>query len=168
MDRLLVGTLFGFLFTGLFIFNMQVLFALEIVPRVLYNFLLPEESSGNKHTKIIYLTILISVLLAVAVSVFSPIIVEEFFPNYSEGIPSLQILVFSIIPISISTIITAKMQAVKSTKVGYSAVINIGSLLILLSFLGNEFGLIGLSIAVLLSSIINLIFLGFLYQKFRK
>ena len=166
VDRLLIATIFGFAFTGIFIFNMQILFALEILPRALYSFLLSEESSGKKHTKINYLVILISVFIAISVIIISPIVVEQIFPNYSEGIPSLQILIISIIPISLSLIITAKMQAVKSTKVGYSAVIHIATLLILLSFLGSEFGLIGLSFAVLGSSIINASFLYFLHLKF--
>jgi len=166
VDRLLVGAFFGFLFTGIFIFNMQILFLLEILPRALYSYLLSEESSGKKHSQIGYLVILISGLIAIGVIILSPIFVEQFFSSYSEGIPALQIIVISIIPISISSIITAKMQAVESTKVGYSAVIHIGTLLILLSFLGSEFGLIGLSFAVLGSSIINASFLYFLYLKF--
>ena len=164
VDRLLVGTLFGFIFTGIFIFNMQVLLAIEILPKILYLFLLTEESSGKKHTKISYLVILASVLIAAIVIVFSPIVVEQIFPNYTEGIPALQILVITVIPVSLSSIITAKMQAIKSTKVGYSAIVSVSSLLILLGFLGNEFGLVGLSLAVVISSILSTIFLYFLYR----
>jgi len=57
------------------------------------------------------------------------------------------------------------MQATESTKVGYSAIVSIGSLLILLGFLGNEYGLVGMSIAVVISSILNVIFLFFLYRQ---
>lgn len=56
------------------------------------------------------------------------------------------------------------MQAVESSKVGYSAIVRIGSLLILLSVLGNAYGLIGFSLSVLISSILNTIFLYFLYK----
>jgi len=44
VDRLLIGTMFGFLFTGIYIFNMQILFGLEILPRILYLFLLSEKN----------------------------------------------------------------------------------------------------------------------------
>jgi len=165
IDRLLVGTIFGFLFTGVYIFNMQILFGLEILPRVLYSYLLSEESSGKKHKKISYFVILSSVLISMAIIIFAPLIVEQIFPKYSEGIFGLQILVISLVPISISSIITAKMQAKESTSVGYSAIVNIGSLLILLGFLGNEYGLVGLSLAVVISAIINTIFLYFLYRQ---
>jgi len=167
IDRLLVGTLFGFLFTGLYIFNMQILIGLEILPRILYLFLLSEESSGKKHKKISYVVVLISILIVIATIIFGPLVIERFFTNYSDGVIGLQIIIISLIPISISSIITAKMQAAESTKVGYSAIVSISSLLILLGFLGNEFGLIGLSLAVVISSILNTIFLYFLYRNFQ-
>ena len=127
--------------------------------------MLSEESSGKKHKKISYFVILSSVLISIAIIIFAPLIVEQIFPKYSEGIFGLQILVISLVPISISSIITAKMQAKESTRVGYSAIVNIGSLLILLGFLGNEYGLVGLSLAVVISAIIITIFLYFLYRQ---
>jgi len=167
IDRLLVATLFGFLSTGIYIFNIQILFGLEIISRILYLFLLSEESSGKKHKKISYLVVLVSILIAIATIIFGPLVIEQFFPNYSDGIIGLQIIIISLIPLSISSIITAKMQAVESTKVGYSAIVSISSLLILLGFLGNEFGIVGLSLAVVISSILNTIFLYFLYRNFQ-
>lgn len=164
IDRLLVATVFGFAFAGLYIFNMHILLVLQLLPGILYVFLISEEASGKKHPKINYLVVLISILAALAVIIFSPTIIEQLFPNYSDGIPGLQILVISIIPTSISLIMTAKMQAQKSARVGYSAIVNIGSLLILLVLLGNEYGLIGVSLAVLTSAILNTIFLFFLYR----
>ena len=145
---------------------MQILFGLEILPRILYLFLLSEESSGRKHKKIAYFVVLVSGLITITVIIFGPLIIEQFFPKYSDGIIGLQILVISLVPISISSIITAKLQAVESTKVGYSAIVNIGSLLILLIFLGNVYGIIGLSLAVVRSSILNMIFLYYLYRNF--
>ena len=111
--------------------------------------------------------VLVSILIAIATIIFGPVVIEQFFPNYSDGIIGLQIIIISLIPVSISSIITAKMQAVESTKVGYSAIVSVSSLLILLGFLGNEFGLVGLSLAVVISSILNTIFLYFLYRNFQ-
>ncbi|HLC24338.1 MAG TPA: oligosaccharide flippase family protein [Nitrosopumilaceae archaeon] len=164
VDRLLVGAVFGFLSLGIYHFNMQILYAIEILPRALYIFLLSEESSGKKHKKISYMVVLASSLIVIAVILFSPFVIENFFPNYTDGIMSLQIIIISLIPIAVSYIITAKMQAVESSKVGYSAIVRIGSLLILLSVLGNAYGLIGFSLSVLISSILNTIFLYFLYK----
>ena len=168
LDRLLIGIVFGFLFNGIYIFNMQILFGLEILPRILYLFLLSEESSGRKHKKINYFVVFVSGILTIIAIIFAPFIIEQFFPKYSDGIIGLQILVLSLIPTSISSILTAKLQAVESTKVGYSAIVSIGSLLILLGLLGNEYGILGLSLAVVVSSILTTIFLYCLYRNFNK
>lgn len=167
-DRLLVGAAFGFFSLGLYHFNMQILFALEILPRALYQFLLSEESSGKTHKKISYLVVLAAGIIILAVIFLSPAIIEQLFPKYSEGVFGLQILVISLLPISVSFIITAKMQAEESSKVGYSAIVRIGSLLILLGLLGNVYGLTGFSLSVLLSSTFNTIFLYFLYKHSKK
>ena len=165
VDKLVIVPLLGFFVVGIYQFNMQILFALEILPVALHFFLLSEESKGERHKKLSYLVILGSIALAITAMLLSPFFVMTFFPNYSEGIPSLQILVFTIIPLSMSSIFSAKLQASESTKIGYSALVRIGILLTLIALLGEAFGLVGLSIAVLISVIINTIFLAILYLK---
>lgn len=165
VDKLLVAPLLGFFVVGVYQFNMQILFALEIIPAILYAFLLSEESSGASHKKIIYLGIIASIILSVLAMFLAPYLVNEFYPKYSEGILGLQVLVFSIIPLSISSIFNAKLQAKESTKIGFSAIVRIGTLLALIALLGNSYGFVGLSVAVLMSVIINTIFLFILYKK---
>jgi len=74
-------------------------------------------------------------------------------------------MVLSIIPLTISSIFSAKLQAKESTKIGYSAIIRIGTLLALIAVLGTFYDLVGLSLAVLLSIVLNTIFLVFIYRK---
>jgi len=165
IDKLIIANLFGFFIVGIFQFNMQVLFVLEILPTVLYNFLLSEESSGNSPKKISYLVIFGAIILATAGIIFSPFFVHEFFPSYKEGVESLQILILSIIPLSVSAVFNAKIQAEESTIIGYSAIIRIGSLLALIVLFGQWYGLVGLSLATLLSIIFNTVFIFVVYTK---
>ena len=95
----------------------------------------------------------------------APIIISSVLPKYSEGIPSLQILILSLIPLSIAAIFNAKLQSQGSTKVGYSALVRIGSLVILIIILGSQFDLIGLSLSVLFSSILYSMFLAYIFKK---
>ena len=164
VDKILVGAMFGFVSLGFYHFIMQILLGVEILPRALYLFLLSEESRGKKHKKINYFVVFGSGLVVLVVIFFSPFLIEQFFPKYTEGILPLQILIISLIPLSVSHIITAKMQAAESIKVGYSAIVRISSLLILISYLGSIYGIIGLVFSVLTSSILNTIFLYFLYR----
>jgi len=105
VDKLLVGAVFGFASLGLYYFVMQILYATEVLPRALYLFLLSEESRGKKHEKINKLVVLVSVLIVLLVIFFSPIVIQTLFPNYSEAIYALQILIISLIPLSIHSII---------------------------------------------------------------
>ena len=165
IDKVLIAHLFGFGFVGIHQFNIQILFALEILPITLYSFLLPEESSGQSHRKINYLVVIGSGLLALLVIVLAPLIIPQLFPKYVEGILPLQLMVISIIPMAISYILSAKLQAMESKTIGYSSIIRIGVLLGLIVLLGEQLGLIGLALAVLISISLNTIFLYLLYNK---
>lgn len=164
-DKLLIVPLFGYLFTGLYQFNMQILFALEALPVAMYTFLLSEESSGKTHKKLSSFAIILSAIITIVIIIISPIVINEFFPKYSEGILALQVLIITIIPLTLSSILSAKLQAKESTTVGFSIIIRIGSLLGLIIFLGERYELVGVSLAFLISTILNTIFIFILYNK---
>ena len=159
VDKLIIFPILGFSSLGVYQLNLQILFALELLPLALHSFLLSEESSGKKHRKISFLVVVISFITALIVFIASPFFINELFPQYSEGIPSLQIMIFSIVPLSLIAILNAKLQSKESTKVGYSVFVRTGSLIALLVLLGGTFGLAGLSAAVLVSTIFHTIFL---------
>jgi len=163
-DKLIIVPLFGFVLAGIYQFNLQILILFEILPLSFHSFLLSEESGGESHKKISYWLVLGSILLVILGFILSPVAINSFFPKYSEGIFSLQILIISIIPISISSILNAKLQAKESTKVGYASIIRIVSLFGLIVLLGFSYGLLGLSIAVLISTTLFALSLFFLYR----
>jgi O-antigen/teichoic acid export membrane protein len=165
IDKLLIAQMFGVYYVGIYQFNLQIFIALAVLPNILLSFLLTEESSGISYRKLNSLVILVSIILAIAVIVFAPIGVSELFPKYSEGILSLQILVISIIPESIQAILNAKLMVRESTMVGFSAIVRISTFLILIAILGQLYGLVGLSLSVLISITLNVLFLLFLLKR---
>jgi len=165
IDKILIAPLFGFGFVGIHQFNSQILFALEILPIIFYSYLLPEESSGASHKKMNYLAVIGAGLFSAIVIVLAPLTIPHFFPKYVEGVLPLQIMIISLVPLTISYIISAKLQSSESKTVGYSSIVRIGSLLTLIFLLGEPLGLIGLGLAVLLSIVFNTIFLYILYLK---
>jgi len=167
IDKILIGIWFGFLSLGAYYFNMQILFAVQMLSSVLHSFLISEISRGKKHRKISSMIIIISTILTISGIIISPFIIESVFPKYSDGIFALQILFIAVIPNAFSAILTARMQSIESTKVGYSAVLRIGSLVILLGLFGTMYGMVGLSMAVVISVTLHTIFLYYLYKKYR-
>jgi len=165
VDKLVISSLFGFFIVGVYQFNLQVFFALTVLPHVLGIYLITEESSGVRHRKLSYLVVLGSTVLAVVALILAPILIPVFFPKYSEGIVALQVLVLAIIPASIHSIYHSKLLAKESTKIGFELIVKIGSLLLFIAVLGEFFGLIGLSFAVLISISSSTLFTYLLYQR---
>ena len=167
VDKLLIVPLYGFAIVGVYQFNLQILFVFMTIPNAFYSFLLSEKSSGSKQKRMSYLVILVAVLLVSVIIITSPFLIEQFFPKYIQGTFALQILIISLIPLSFTAIFHAELQAKESTRVGYGGVIKIGSLLIFITIFGNIFGLLGLSMAVLLSSSLETIFLAVIFRMYK-
>jgi len=165
VDQLLIAPLLGFFIVGIYAFNMQIFYAIGILPGAIYNFVLSEESIGTKIRGLKIISVIGVALFAILIIVFAPFLIESFFPKYAEGILALQILILAVIPFSISSILSAKLQANESKRIGISAIVRIGTLLVLISILGQYYGLIGLSISVVLSMIADTFFLYLLYKK---
>ena len=53
LDKLIIVPFFGFAFAGIYQFNLQILFALTLLPTSLHSFLLSEESSGKHMLKLV-------------------------------------------------------------------------------------------------------------------
>jgi len=165
VDKILTVPLVGFAMTGIYQFNLQILFVMEILPNAIHGFLLSDASQVNKNKKFIYLALISSGLISVIVIILAPFVIEQIFPKYQEGVLGLQIMAISIIPLTISAIFTARLQSIESTKIGYSAIVRIGSLLILIVFLAEPYGLLGLGLAVLISILLNTGFITLLYFR---
>tara|TARA_B100001750_G_C15507124_1_gene601163 strand:+ start:243 stop:1376 length:1134 start_codon:yes stop_codon:yes gene_type:complete len=168
VDKLLIVPLLGFTMAGLYQFNLQILFLLEMLPISMHAFFLSEESSKKSHRKLYTLLMIGSISLVISVIVCSPFLIDSLFPNYSDGILGLQVLIITLIPISISSIFQAKLQARESTKVGLGTPIRIGVFLGLIAWLGTDYGLVGLSAAVLFSSIVYTIILAVIFKTGKK
>ena len=163
-DKLLIFSILDLSSLGIYQLNLQILFALEVLPMALHSFLLSEKSRGISHRTTIILSIIVSISITVGVILISPYMISIFFPEYVDGIESLQLLVFSLIPLTINVILYSELQSKDSKLVGYSGIIRIVSLLAFILFL-SSFGLVGLSLSVLLSIILTSIFLFYAYKK---
>ena len=168
IDKLVIVSIFGFFIVGVYQFNLQVLIALSVLSGILGQYLISEESRGKRHRKLSLLVVLVSVVVTIVAIVITPILVPIFYPKYVDGIQSLQIMLLAIIPKAIGTIFKSKQLARESTKIGYSAIVTIGTLLILIAFLGQLYGLIGLAIAVLATISANTLFFYILDRMSRQ
>jgi len=162
-DKLLLVPLVGFTITGIYQFGFQVFLAIGILPMILYTFLLPEESSKENTKKIILSGIILSIILATMTFFLAPIIVKFVFPEFEQSIVIIKILSFGIIPLTVITILNAKLQSKESKMVGIGAVVRISSHLLLIPIFWSIWEYEGLAFAVIISLLAHMFYLIYLY-----
>ena len=165
VDKLILVPLFGFQTTGIFHFAIQFLIAIEFLTLVLHRFLLAEGLHGKIPRTFFYFLVLLTGIIFLLILVLSPQLVHSFFPDYVDAISAIQIISIGIIPLTMISILTAKLQIIESNLVGYGIIVRVGTNLSLIPLLGGLMGIIGLSVANLISIISLLIFLLIIYKK---
>jgi len=155
-DKLVIGNLFGFVLLGSYYFAAQYMIVLEIIPRAIRLYLIPQEAAGTDNKKIKFFAVGVSCVIAV-VSIFAaPILINLLLPQYQESIIPIQIMSIAVIPRSISTIQQAEFLGRENSKV-----ILVGGILqaavyfVLIFTLGTLFELVGLAIAFLVAILLR-------------
>jgi O-antigen/teichoic acid export membrane protein len=153
-DKLLIAPIFGFEILGLYHLGFQFLMFLSVIPASLNQYLLPQEASGIERKGIRTFGLVLSIVLAVILFFTLPLIIEQFFPKYTEGTSLAQLLILGVIPITMNSLMNTRLLGKEKSKiVVIGSAVYISSLLFLLYVLGDHFGLVGLGMAVIISSL---------------
>ena len=140
-DKLLIGSLFGFMMLGNYFFAAQYLFLMDAIPRSISQYLLPQESEGKGNKKIKIFSVAIASFIVVISIIFVPLGVKTFFPKFEESIVLIQIMSISIIPSTIYLIQNTEFLGKENSRI-----VMIGSIcqatlfLALVIVLGLSFG----------------------------
>ena len=158
-DKIIVGALFGFSVLGEYYFASQYVLLLEAIPRSISQYLLPQESEGKKNKKIKIFSVAGASIITIISIIFAPYGITQFLPQYQESILPMQILSLALIPLSITVIQTSELLGrEKSRIVVIGAFLQIGIYFASIILLGQSFGLVGLAIGFLVSTIARTIF----------
>lgn len=151
-DKLIIAPISGLEILGLYQLGFQFLMFLSVIPASLFQYLLPQEASGTERRGVKKLGLIISITLAV-VSFFSiPYVIQWFFPKYIEAIPSAQIMVLGIIPLTLNSIMNSRLLGREnSMPVLIGSVVYVTSLVCMLVMLKDFLGLIGFALSVVIS-----------------
>lgn len=168
-DKLLIFPMFGFAILGHYQLGLQFLAIFSILPAIVYQFILPEDSSGNSNNKLKKYTIVVSVILAFLGVLLSPIVLPIFFPKFLEAVQVVQIVSLSIIPATINLIYVSKFLSN-----GLSKIVLIGSGAFLATqitgilMFGQIFGVNGIAMALVIATVAETIFLVIVNRIFYK
>jgi len=160
-DKIMIGTILGFSVLGSYHLAFQYLMLLHTVPGAIFIYLLPQESEGKSNKKIKIFFVGISILLVIVGIVFAPFAIGAFFPEYQESIIPAQILSLSLIPMTISSIYESRLFGKELPKFAViGSVIQVIVYFSLIVWFGLEFGLVGIAVAFLLSTVSRATFNG--------
>jgi O-antigen/teichoic acid export membrane protein len=152
LDKLIIGPLFGYAILGQYQLAFQFLMFFGVIPISFYQYLIPEESSGRKNTRLRTVGLFISVALTIVMFMVSPWIMKTFFPSYIGSSVPTQILSLGTVPMMVVWIVNSKLITTGKTKLVLSgAIIYQVIQAVLIIFLGNYIGINGLALAVVLA-----------------
>ncbi len=159
-DKLIVAPLLGFAILGNYQLGIQVLSILGILPGIVYQYILPRDSSGESNKKLKKLTIAVAIILAGLGFILAPIILPVLFPKFIESIEVVQIVSISIIPSTINLIYISKFLGNELSKIVLiGSGIFLGVQMISIFALGELLGVNGVALALVLGASSEAIFL---------
>ena len=159
-DKLIIAPLFGYTILGYYQLGFQFLLFLGMIPISFYQYLIPEESSGLKKTRVRFLGLLVSIGLTAILFLSSPWILQYLFPHYMASLNSMRIMSIGIIPMMIVWTLNSKFLNLGDTKyVLFGSAIYLTLQIGLIFYLGSTMNVIGLALAVVLALIAQASFL---------
>jgi len=169
LDKLFIAPLFGFELLGLYQIGFQFLILLSILPISISQFLQPQEAAGIVGKKIVKIGVLLSVVFAVISYFAIPIVINNLFSNFTEATQAAQIIILGIVPITLNSILNSKFLGRENSKQAlWGFAVRFFVFLILLVVLGNILGLVGLSLAIVISYSIQTIIILIMYRNLYK
>ena len=154
LNKFFIVPLLGFGILGNFSLALQVVNIGLIFTMIVFKYTIPYDSQGQENKKLKKFTLGVSVIFAIVGSVISPYIIPTIFPEYVEVIDVIQIISFSIIPMTITKIFSSKLLGQENNKqIVYSKIVSMVTFTVGILLLSPEFGILGLAISYLLSTI---------------
>ncbi|MGI0014280.1 MAG: lipopolysaccharide biosynthesis protein, partial [Nitrososphaera sp.] len=146
------GPVFGFYILGLYQLGFQILLFAGVVPLSLGQYLLPQEASGAQGNRVKKIGLIFSISLALILYLSLDWLINSFYPRYTEAIVPAKVMIIGIIPATINAILNSELLGREQSKpVLISSISYVISLFLLIYILGANFGLMGLSVALVSS-----------------
>ena len=160
IDKILIVPIFGFAFLGNYALGIQFYTVFLIFPSIIYQYILPQDASGNPNIFLKKITVLISICIAVLGVIIAPIIIKILFSEFEEASLIVQIMIIGVIPSTINYLYISKFLGRLENKI-----ILVGSSIFLVSIslgvvsLGTIYDIYGVAIAFVLANTIESVFL---------
>jgi O-antigen/teichoic acid export membrane protein len=154
LNKFFIVPLLGFGILGNFSLALQIVNIGLIFTMIIFKYTLSYDAQGKDNKKLKKFTLVVSVMFAIVGSLVSPYIIPSLFPEYIEVIDVIQIISFSLIPMTLVKIFSSKLLGQEKTKqIVYSKIVSMATFIVGILLLAPEYGIFGLAISYMLSTI---------------
>ena len=169
LDKIIIAPILGFALLGNYQLGLQFIGLLYLIPGMLFSYALSHDASGNSTKLVKKMIVGISIIFAILSIILSPIFLPIVFPQFTEAIVVIQIMSVSIVPSAIASTYISKYLGSEKSKI-----VIIGSGLYLLTqiisiiVLGNMYGLNGVALSVVISSLVHVMYFIIIDKLYHK
>ena len=169
LDKIIIAPILGFALLGNYQLGLQFIGLLYLIPGMLFSYALSHDASGNSTKLVKKMIVGISIIFAILSIILSPIFLPIVFPQFTEAIEVIQIMSVSIVPSAIASTYISKYLGSENSKI-----VIIGSGLYLLTqiisiiVLGNMYGLNGVALSVVISSLVHVMYFIIIDKLYHK
>lgn len=159
-DKIILFPMFGFALLGNYQLGFQILTLLNLLPWIVFQYVLPHDVTGTPNKNLKIATVIISIFLAILAVLLAPLVLPILFPEFTHSITIIQIMSLNIIPTSINYMYISKFLGTKKIKI-----VTVGAgifLLVQLSgifILGQIYGINGAAAALVVGATVETIYL---------
>jgi len=167
-SKIIIGPLFGFTVLGNYQIGYSVLMLINLIPIIIYQYTITQDSSEIKRDTLKKITILTTSILAVLIFLISPTILPIMFPEYESAVIIIQIVIFAAIPLSMNKMMISEFLGKEKTKIVlFGSIIFIITQLVGIIILGELFAEKGIALSIVIAASAETVFLKF-GEKFNK
>lgn len=167
IDKLIIAPMVGFVLLGNYQLGLQFLAVMNMLPLIVFKYILPQDAEGIPNKKLKYITILSSIGITGLGVFLAPIIIPLFFPKYTVAIEVIQIVSISVVPFTISLIFMSEFLGNEKIRIIlFGSLIFIAVLISSIILLGKNFGINGIAAGIVFADIAEVIFY-YLIHKFK-
>jgi O-antigen/teichoic acid export membrane protein len=154
LNRFFTVPLLGFAVLGNFSLALQVVNVGLIFTVIIFKYTIPYDALGEENKKLKKISLLISIVMAFLGALVAPSVIPIFFPEYGDVTDVIRIISFSIIPMTLTKIYSSKLLGEENShRMLYSKVVSMVTFVIAMIILSPDYGIIGLALSYLLSTV---------------
>lgn len=159
IDKLIIAPLVGFTLLGNYQLGLQFLAVMNMLPLIVFKYILPQDAEGIPNKKLKRMTILSSVGITTLSIFLAPVVIPLLFSKYTAAIEVIQIVSISVVPFTISLIFMSEFLGNEKIRVIlFGSGIFIAVLILSIVVLGRSFGINGIASGIVFADVAEAIF----------